>query len=402
MDAQMDLKKHYVMDDMDKPVSISSSSEPFAIDDIRTCATCRGSLRNLSRYGRLVRRALLDEATKKFILYLNQQYVPLAQKLPDVQSKLQKFEGTAATAARVFHAGIEIKLQGPPGHQVLLMSSLVNKKDKRRWKEILNLRRNIAEYQTRVKMEEQPFSQVHNMVEDARRRKRTSGQFVFDENVLQTKGQIQATSLLLRLDTALLGDFFSMKKLVRAGTDSGVLHVNLHENRKECQRLIDDAISSHRILQQTEGNIFLAQLCAFERRNVNDPTQAETLLTQANAAIEEAQRLCDMHPGQTRGLLDEIEGTKTMIGGDTFYTPVTNEERMAVLAAMATEFRGTGHWYYCENGHPFTIGECGGAMQLSRCPECGSAVGGQHHQAAGGVTRAQDLEERLRDLQIGS
>jgi hypothetical protein len=73
---------------------------------------------------------------------------------------------------------------------------------------------------------------------------------------------------------------------------------------------------------------------------------------------------------------------------------------MAVLAAMAGEFRGTVNWYYCENGHPFTIGECSGAMELSRCPECGAAVGGQHHQTTAGVTRASDLENALREMHL--
>lgn len=400
MDAQMDLKKHYVMDEMERPISISSSSEPFSIEDIRTCATCRGSLRSLSRYGRLVRRSLLDEATKKFILYLNQQYVPLAQDLPAVLSELQRSEGAMATAIRVFQGRTKIELQGPANHQVSLMSSLVNKKDSGRWKEILALRSQIAEYQAKVKTEEQPFSQVHNMVENARRRKKTSGKFAFDENVLQTKGQIQATALLLRLDTALLGDFLSMKKLVPFGTDTSDIQVNLKDFRKESLRLIKDALDSHRILQQAEGNIFFAQLCALERQNARELTQVETLLKEGNAAIDEAQRLCELHPGQTRGLSEEIEGTKSMLRGATFYTPVTNAERLAILAAMATEFRGTGHWYYCENGHPFTIGECGAAMELSRCPECGSAVGGQHHQTTNGVTHAQDLEARLRELRI--
>lgn len=401
MDAQMDLKKHYTMDEMDRPISLASSSQPFSIDDVRTCATCRGSLRSLSRYGRLVRRALLDEATKKFILYVNQQYVPLAQQLPLVLSQLQSREGTAETAARVFQANVKIRLEGPPEHQVRLMSSHVNKSDKPRWNDLLVLRGKIKEYQVRVKEEEQPFNRVRNMVEDARRRKKTPGQFHFDENVLQTKGQIQAASLLLRLDTALLGDFLSMKKHVRAGTDQSDLHVNLRENRRESQRLIADATASHRVLHQTEGNVFLAQLYALERQNAAEPAQAEALLQEGNEAIAEAQRLCDLHSGQTRGLLEEIEGTRGMLRGATFYAPVTNDERMAVLTAMAREFRGTGHWYYCENGHPFTIGECGGAVQLSRCPECGAAVGGQGHRTAGGVTHAQDLEQRLRETHIG-
>jgi hypothetical protein len=37
--------------------------------------------------------------------------------------------------------------------------------------------------------------------------------------------------------------------------------------------------------------------------------------------------------------------------------PASNEEKAAVYAAMAHDSRGTGHWYYSENGHPFTIGE---------------------------------------------
>ncbi|KAI2511978.1 hypothetical protein MHU86_2494 [Fragilaria crotonensis] len=37
------------------------------------------------------------------------------------------------------------------------------------------------------------------------------------------------------------------------------------------------------------------------------------------------------------------------------------------------------HWFQCLNGHPFFIGECGGAMEVSRCFECGEAIGGERH-----------------------
>lgn len=49
------------------------------------------------------------------------------------------------------------------------------------------------------------------------------------------------------------------------------------------------------------------------------------------------------------------------------------------------------HWYECPNGHPYFIGECGGAMQVGRCIECGEQVGGSSHtllasnQRAGGA-----------------
>ena len=41
------------------------------------------------------------------------------------------------------------------------------------------------------------------------------------------------------------------------------------------------------------------------------------------------------------------------------------------------------HWYQCPNGHPYFIGECGQAMQESRCIECGEPVGGSGHSLLG-------------------
>lgn len=45
------------------------------------------------------------------------------------------------------------------------------------------------------------------------------------------------------------------------------------------------------------------------------------------------------------------------------------------------------HWFECPNGHPYFIGECGGAMQSSRCIECGATVGGSSHQLTTGNRR---------------
>ena len=33
-----------------------------------------------------------------------------------------------------------------------------------------------------------------------------------------------------------------------------------------------------------------------------------------------------------------------------------------------------GHWYECQNGHPYVIGECGGAVTEARC-HCGAQIG---------------------------
>lgn len=38
-----------------------------------------------------------------------------------------------------------------------------------------------------------------------------------------------------------------------------------------------------------------------------------------------------------------------------------------------------GHFFACQNGHVFTIGECGGAMEKAICPECKEIIGGLSH-----------------------
>ncbi|CAG8801260.1 18798_t:CDS:2, partial [Gigaspora margarita] len=62
--------------------------------------------------------------------------------------------------------------------------------------------------------------------------------------------------------------------------------------------------------------------------------------------------------------------------------PLTYEEKLDIHKAMSNEFQGSGHWYECPNGHPYTIGDCGNANQSRRCPDCGEQIGGEGMLAA--------------------
>ncbi|KAG0025766.1 hypothetical protein BGZ81_006854 [Podila clonocystis] len=55
--------------------------------------------------------------------------------------------------------------------------------------------------------------------------------------------------------------------------------------------------------------------------------------------------------------------------------PLTKAEKVEVFRAMQSTLSRSGHWYRCPKGHTYVIGECGMAMQSSKCPECGAAVG---------------------------
>ncbi|PYH91620.1 P-loop containing nucleoside triphosphate hydrolase protein [Aspergillus ellipticus CBS 707.79] len=397
MDGQMGMKEHYKLDAAGRPIAIALSSEPFAVEGIKRCATCRGSLRDISRYGRLVRRAILDEATKKFILYINNEYVPMAQELSGLVAELPDIQGTPSPL--VFGSKHLVRIDGSRDEQIKLLAGLVRKHSASRWRELIKLRERMVKYYNEVKVEEQPFSRVRALVQRAQQLKAAKGAFQFNESVLQTKGVLLATALLMRLDVALLGDFLSLYERSNTAAMRSRLFVNFQSNRDECRALTGMAKDLDRVVHQVEGYIFLAQLFALQRPHTPE-AEAQKCLVDGKRAVASARYLCRRYPAQTNGLLEEVDSAEAMLNGGTFYTAVSNEERMGVVTAMAREFLGTGHWYYCPNGHPFTIGECGGAMQQSRCPECGAAVGGPNHRTAERVMRADDLERGLEHLVI--
>lgn len=47
-------------------------------------------------------------------------------------------------------------------------------------------------------------------------------------------------------------------------------------------------------------------------------------------------------------------------------------------------------------GHIYAIGECGGAMEESQCPDCGSAIGGTQHRLLQGNAVATEMDGAQR------
>eukprot|EP00899_Mesostigma_viride_P026984 jgi/Mesvir1/7470/Mv19233-RA.1 len=70
---------------------------------------------------------------------------------------------------------------------------------------------------------------------------------------------------------------------------------------------------------------------------------------------------------------------------------LAREEMDAVVGAMRGQVRAGG-WYRCPNGHPYAIGDCGGAMQEARCPTCGSAIGGGQHRLRADNQNALEID----------
>ena len=60
---------------------------------------------------------------------------------------------------------------------------------------------------------------------------------------------------------------------------------------------------------------------------------------------------------------------------------ILDENRMndELIKEMPESIVG-GRWFVCPNSHPYFIGQCGGATQVSQCPECKLPIGGNDHK----------------------
>uniref|UniRef100_UPI00358FF488 NFX1-type zinc finger-containing protein 1 isoform X1 n=1 Tax=Myxine glutinosa TaxID=7769 RepID=UPI00358FF488 len=68
---------------------------------------------------------------------------------------------------------------------------------------------------------------------------------------------------------------------------------------------------------------------------------------------------------------------------------INESERLEILQAM---HMGKGHWFKCPNGHIYAIGDCGGAMQTSTCPDCKARIGGESHLLDSENTLAPEMD----------
>ncbi|KAG8957842.1 hypothetical protein FRC03_009762 [Tulasnella sp. 419] len=182
-------------------------------------------------------------------------------------------------------------------------------------------------------------------------------------------------------------------------------------------------VKSTLLFMQAELDLFIHRL-AKEQLSPIGPTRRKELIgaaktNLANAKMKLAQvssvfrNATGGHPTQQQwlaqnftvhmdGIIDEWNTLMDKIhkGGE-----VTAEEKREVIKAlMAAEgysFATRGHFYRCPNGHIYVIGECGGAMQTSRCPDCGATIGGSSHTLRSDNRSAGDMEAILGSLGAG-
>ncbi|KAL8735802.1 MAG: hypothetical protein Q9166_000666 [cf. Caloplaca sp. 2 TL-2023] len=401
LDMHMGMKEYYeyTLDRAGREVITAAKDDlqPLSVSVLKSCPRCRSPLRNIHRYGRIESRAWIDSATKKFIVWANASFVPMVARMKEVEEQYQSqamATGDEELLRRMkVHVAAPLSLEGPSESQFRKIANLT--KDDKRHRDALRLRTRINVFLRQVNEKEQPFSRIYDLVQDAKRHKGVEGEMAWTPDVLQTRNRLLTTVLLLRCEYTIIANFLSTNK----GT-AAIIKVDFKSHQKTCESLIEESRTRQQPSIEVEGHLFWARFLALQRSVSDTILEGSQPLLTARKHLQLAKERCAQYPGQTAGILAEVEDVEKALRDSTFYTSVTNEEKAAVYAAMALDFRGTGHWYYCQNGHPFTVGECGAPMQTSRCPQCGAPVGGQGHQAVEGVRRAEDMDEQFGRLHV--
>nr|CAD7194774.1 unnamed protein product [Timema douglasi] len=95
-------------------------------------------------------------------------------------------------------------------------------------------------------------------------------------------------------------------------------------------------------------------------------------------------------PEQDQDLRQALERFKAALNSAV---KIIDKERKEIVTAMGMK---QGHWYKCPNGHPYVITECGGAMVVGKCNECGADIGGSNHRLLSSNQLASEMDGAVR------
>lgn len=371
MDGLMQMTSFYNFQENGKITGLKTASQPFSAGESRVCPACRGSLRDVARYGRIVRRAILDSSTKKFLIWSTKNYCPLGQQVDLEENQLLSSRDSFVpepTPPHLRHQ--EIRIEGPRTKYLDSIRSFPSYQN--RYAAILGLRNGINLFVHQVRNEEEPFTRIFDLISAKNGKGGSADSGVLHTSVMQTRGHLLASALLIRCDLAILTDYLALR---RHEIPQVRMHVDLSFDRKECEELIAWAGAREQPRQFVEGHIFLARFAALEAACATNPEIVENLREKANYHLDYAHTTAEFYPNQIKDMQKEVEQAKRLLSEEKkLEYEVCIEDRQAMLARMATEFSAKGRWYTCVKGHPFTVEGDISKLFESGCPHCDGEV----------------------------
>ncbi|KAF1930727.1 uncharacterized protein M421DRAFT_99346 [Didymella exigua CBS 183.55] len=388
LDGIMEMKDVYDIDSKSGSYSGLKENEQLT-PSIPQCPTCREPVRQYvtQRYNRLVNRAVIDEMSKRFVVSGQQELQDLTSQLQRIE---QSLEDTRPKLLKVSAQDVAKTISDryvKPSKLETSARNFLQKMDERHkpshklYEAIMHVTSKYSDLSDT--MADMSLDSTNPVKKPDRDQRITLGGRLYHLKVRQLI--LNDKFEVLRSFKSRSIDFPSGSPIDRSGS--------FLDDCEQLIKLCKNANAPKLAVETTLYYAHIARLLAASSASVT--TKAAQYRESAKALLKEAEMLCESAFQGRDQLKEGIERSLQLLGRD-FYAEVTKEEIEAIKRAMVSGRGGiashSGHWYNCENGHPFAIGECGMPMQLARCPECGAQVGGQGHQAVAGVTRARGME----------
>jgi hypothetical protein len=136
-------------------------------------------------------------------------------------------------------------------------------------------------------------------------------------------------------------------------------------------------------------------LAKFRMKYIKDPTDADQVKRDVAPHLDWVMSQAHFHDlvQEAQELQARLRDLKGLLELKQVY------EAMSTIQGYNYGGSASSHWYECPNGHAYFIGECGGAMQESRCNECGAPVGGTSHHLLASNRPATNFLSRLLGTQ---
>ncbi|KAH8689897.1 NFX1-type zinc finger-containing protein 1 [Talaromyces proteolyticus] len=408
LDGMIGLKEVYKIDpETSNVLGLEDISSTMALA-IPKCPHCQRPIRQYAtqRYNRLINRAVIDEMSKRFI-------VTGQTDLQEMESKLTKIE-TELEDTRSDVTGASIGYISPNAHDRAIRN--VSQKLQIRYRTSAQLRAAVSQLQRRVAERHQPAHKLHEATVHAMQRDLPleSALGALKLKDITPTGErdhritLGAKMIEIKIDCITMEDKFRVLSAAKAKYGDSATSLTFSGNSplmlikgffQSCEDLINKCSEKALPKLAVEASLYYARIVRlFETSGLSDPKDREMAIKHHESAktlLEGAEKLCEQGFQAADTLLQAVRESLKSLQKD-WYEEVTVEEVEAIKKAMVSGPRGiathSGHWYNCANGHPFAIGECGMPMELARCPECGARIGGQHHEAVQGVTRAENME----------
>ena len=385
LDGHMQLGEVYEMNAEGQFIALKDDT-PQLSEHPPCCPDCKRTIPQFStqRYNRSVNRSVMDEISKRFIVSGTANIAYFDQKLDEVERELDA----------VRH---EISLVRPDQNKSKLAG--LNGKKKKVENRFDNLRLDIKRFSKSVSAESQPARKLHDAIVLSMAKSQGLEDQLSTLSISASGPAYPRDNRVLlgarRVDVKALYVIFCHKSQL-AGANKTKLHKDDIELGEfffaACAQLIAETKAVHLPKVSVEATLCYGSAV----RLLTEPAERATHSETAKKLLAEAEELC--RTSTFKNVAELLNATQEVAKSlkDKWYDPITKDELEAIKKAMVSGRGGlathSGHWYNCENGHPFAVGECGMPMQQARCPECGAPVGGQHHQSVAGVTRAENME----------